>query len=360
MSCTSPMVRIPTYDINPDTGKHRGKLMSWSQFLNYTGGKYRSFYDWKDKYMESHPEQSAYGDPQLIPCSHCASCRLQYSREWANRCMLELENHESAYFVTLTYDNDHMFDKNGDHWTPDMPRQPSLIKDHVSQFMTKLRKMSGQDLRYFAAGEYGEDTNHTGIRRPHYHIIIFGLVIPDLKFYKRSDIGDNYYTSQWLTRCWCDDMRFKPDPYGYVVVADVTWESCAYTARYCMKKRNGDEIWKLYKVMDVNPEFTKMSNHPGIASQYFNRNGPSLLLSDGINISTVKGGRKINVPKYFKRICSRDYSDFTDSLSDLLVRDVEMKERQKLSLVSYDQTDYLHIEAEITERKISQLRRKDL
>lgn len=44
----------------------------------------------------------------LLPCGHCIGCRLERSRQWANRCMLELQYHDSAYFVTLTYDDDHV------------------------------------------------------------------------------------------------------------------------------------------------------------------------------------------------------------------------------------------------------------
>ena len=40
-----------------------------------------------------------------IPCGQCSGCRMDYARQWANRLMLELENHDSAYFVTLTYNS---------------------------------------------------------------------------------------------------------------------------------------------------------------------------------------------------------------------------------------------------------------
>ena len=43
-----------------------------------------------------------------LPCGQCEGCRLTYSRRWADRCMLELQSHTDAWFVTLTYDNDHV------------------------------------------------------------------------------------------------------------------------------------------------------------------------------------------------------------------------------------------------------------
>lgn len=47
-------------------------------------------------------------DTFLIPCGQCVGCRLDYSRRWATRLMLELECHTSAFFLTLTYDDDHI------------------------------------------------------------------------------------------------------------------------------------------------------------------------------------------------------------------------------------------------------------
>ena len=37
-----------------------------------------------------------------VPCGQCIGCRIDRSRQWANRCMLELQYHDSAYFVTLS------------------------------------------------------------------------------------------------------------------------------------------------------------------------------------------------------------------------------------------------------------------
>lgn len=43
-----------------------------------------------------------------IPCGHCLGCRLDYSRSWAARCVLEMKEHESTYFCTFTYDDLHL------------------------------------------------------------------------------------------------------------------------------------------------------------------------------------------------------------------------------------------------------------
>lgn len=44
----------------------------------------------------------------LVPCQRCIGCRLDYSREWAIRCMKEAECHTDNWFLTLDYDDEHL------------------------------------------------------------------------------------------------------------------------------------------------------------------------------------------------------------------------------------------------------------
>ena len=47
---------------------------------------------------------------QIIPCGHCIACRINKSSEWATRMMMEVKTQpeNSCWFVTLTYDDDHL------------------------------------------------------------------------------------------------------------------------------------------------------------------------------------------------------------------------------------------------------------
>lgn len=188
-----------------------------------------------------------------IPCGRCIGCRLERSRQWANRCMLELQYHESSYFVTLTYDDEHVpvtYYAEDDLGTA---RGGFTLRSRDLQlFMKRLRKAHPNDrIRFFACGEYGSTTY-----RPHYHAIIFGLTLDDLRFYKRSPQNYDYFISDSLAKCW---------GLGYAVVGAVTWETCAYTARYIMKKALGDEA-EVYEHFNIEPEFVRMSRKPGIVS----------------------------------------------------------------------------------------------
>ena len=73
-----------------------------------------------------------------IPCGKCVDCRLQYSRQWADRCMYELQyyNKEECWFLTITYDDDNIMDIGSDLFSG------TLLKSDLSSFMKNLRRQS--------------------------------------------------------------------------------------------------------------------------------------------------------------------------------------------------------------------------
>ena len=84
MSCYNPWLGVPDYEYLTEEGKRSYKITSR--------------YDPQLKQM--------YPGSIAIPCGHCIGCRLDYSRSWADRMMLELDHTKKAVFVTLTYDNE--------------------------------------------------------------------------------------------------------------------------------------------------------------------------------------------------------------------------------------------------------------
>ena len=193
------------------------------------------------------------GNPNLLtglPCGQCVGCRLERSRQWAIRMMNEADCHTFNSFITLTFDDSSLNKR-------DVPM--SLDKRDFQLFMKRLRKRLDVNIRYFMCGEYGEL-----YRRPHYHAVIFGYDFPDKVLHKIKD-GMRYYTSSLLSDLW---------PYGFNVVTDVTFDTCAYVARYIMKKHLGKDAWKNYfEYLDQEtgefvghriPEYTTMSRRSGI------------------------------------------------------------------------------------------------
>lgn len=186
----------------------------------------------------------------VVPCGKCKACRMDYSRVWANRMLIELNDQENkAVFLTLTYNPESLPytgpDENG-------RKYPTLCKRDLQLFWKRLRKaFPTRKIRYYIAGEYGPKTH-----RPHYHAIVYGLSLTDfkdLRFLKMNGLGQPYYTSPQLEKIWSN---------GYIVLAEVTWHTCAYVSRYVLKKRG--KLDKYVVATNVVPEFNLSSRKPGI------------------------------------------------------------------------------------------------
>lgn len=221
-----------------------------------------------------------------VPCGHCIGCRLDKSRQWADRMMLELDHSKTAVFVTLTYDSEHvplaqLLDDGTWLYT--------LNKRDLQLFLKRLRKyFSGKEIRFYAAGEYGDTTS-----RPHYHAILFGLSLldfPDVCCSGHNAFGQEYYCSDILQRIWSN---------GFVSLSSVSWQTCAYVSRYVTKKLDGD-MSIVYEVANQTPPFALMSRRPGIAG-YFADDHPELLSERMQYVHDPHGQRSVNkipTPKY--------------------------------------------------------------
>lgn len=271
MSCYHPLVGIPTGKLT-ENGKTDYKIIK-SANLSRTG-------DFIEDLMRDYP------DHIIVPCGRCIGCRLDYSRSWADRMMLELETSKSAVFATLTYDNDHIpcvEDDTGYKYAF------TLCKKDCQDWMKRLRRhFKKKTVRFYLAGEYGSST-----ARPHYHAILFGLSLddfPDKKVHGRSELGDLYYVDKGFTDIWSN---------GFCLLSDVSWKTCAYVARYVTKKIGAWYDFD-FEFTGVEREFALMSRKPGLGRQYLKEH-PDALDFTSINLSTPEGGRKIRIPKYYLR-----------------------------------------------------------
>lgn len=288
-----------------------------------------------------------------IPCGNCIGCRLDYAYTWANRCMLELQYHDEACFITLTYDDLHI-----PRVVKDGVMYYTLCKRDFQLFMKRLRRFFPEKkIRFFAAGEYGDETF-----RPHYHAILFGVSFPDLVSIGLSKTLNPMYKSSILTELWSMAPRStvsdeKESPAGFCTVQDVTFDTCSYVARYVTKKLKGYKS-EFYETRGIDPPFSLMSRRPGIGRQYLDDH-PELWDSDYIHCSTVDGGIKFRPMKYFKRVRSEqdpivaeEASAVSAAISEENIRTVEL-----FSSLSYD--EYLDRLARIKANKVKSLVRSE-
>lgn len=193
--------------------------------------------------------------PVLLPCGSCIGCKKARSKEWAERCLHELENSKESCFTTLTYSDENL------------PIRGNLVKSHLQGFIKRLREDISKDkrkLRYFACGEYGRRYG-----RPHYHVIFFGVGLFD---------------SSIIEQAW---------GFGRVHIGSVTFASCRYVANYILDK-DSVKTDPLSGVHTVKP-FQIQSQ--GIGRDWLDAHAEQVLYDVGIRREGKVGG----MPRYYRK-----------------------------------------------------------
>lgn len=350
MSCYHPLKGFPVG--LTENGKTDYKVRSFSvNHLEMHNGKWQDCYD---DFLSDYRERAVL-DYIEIPCGHCIGCRLQKSRDWANRMLLESKEHKENWFLTLTYDNEHLPPANEtviDYTTGEIGDSPihPLVKRDLQLFLKRLRKQQAFDfdnkIRFYACGEYGSKTF-----RPHYHLIVFGLHLDDLIQNGQNELGQPYFISKTIGELWT---------YGFHSVAPMTWETCAYVARYVTKKQYGENA-DIYEQLAITPEFSTMSRKPGIARQFYDGNKEKIYDTDEIFISLGdKGSRKVKPPRYFDKLFDIDYPDDCAIIKENRKMIAENLAKVKDNLTSLSYLEQLEVEELYKKEQTKILKRKDL
>ncbi len=175
-------------------------------------------------------------------CGKCLHCKINKAREWTHRLMLEQSVASDSCFLTLTYNDENLPEKN------------QVSKREMQLFIKRLRKeIENVKIRYLVCGEYGELSE-----RPHYHCAIFGI----------SDGYDGQISKAWNK--------------GYIQIGDLTRQSARYMCGYIIKNmRSEDDI----RLKGRNPEFMLSSKKNG-----------------GIGIGAIKQiAQKLNQEEYYSK-----------------------------------------------------------
>ncbi len=207
------------------------------------------------------------GKSRDVACGQCLGCRADKRRHWAARMTHEAAMHKDNCFITLTYRDKWNATAEQQQKGHYIPRDGSLNKKHFQKFLKRLRKkFTNRRIRYYQCGEYGDQRD-----RPHYHACLFNFDFSDKQLLKQEE-GYFLFTSKTLEKLW---------PYGFSTVAEMTYETAAYTAGYVTKKITGHEAESHYEKLDeetgelyqLQPEYSTMSRgatckkHKGIPYQ---------------------------------------------------------------------------------------------
>jgi len=200
-----------------------------------------------------------------VACGKCINCRNKRIAGWSARLMKEDMHSCMSFFVTLTYDADHLM------FCP--KNRPTLWPSHLTSYWKMLRKKLNNNgkIKYYACGEYGSNK-----KRPHYHAILF---IRETKFSPTEIL--NILENNW--------------PHGETFTGTVTGESIAYTLKYISKSGSVPA----YSGDTRTPEFQRSSK--GLGLDYLSTIG-NWHLADLVNRAYLPlvGGGKAPLPRYYK------------------------------------------------------------
>lgn len=301
MRCTSPR----TVGFKPD-----GKTLSWSP--------------------KSYSKEFA---TFQLPCGKCISCRLEYARQLAIRCVHEASMWQENCFITLTYRDEELgtgklnyldcqkFMKGVRNYrftcllndlfpNENQKRQRKLWK----QLEKEKRKTLYETIKvgFFVAGEYGEKN-----KRKHWHIIVFNWKPQDCVHKYTTERGDKVYSSVTLGELW---------PRGISEVGSVTFESAGYCARYAAKK--------LVHGKDDEHDYTpisKRSSKNAIGKRWIEKNWRDVF--DHGRLVFKKGDEYIQcgIPRYyekwFQKYKPEEWRRYVATVKTRAIEQLEKKEK---------------------------------
>ena len=155
---------------------------------------------------------------QPFPCRKCIPCLLHRQKAWVARLVEELRNHPFNYFVTLTYDDEHVPVTEDGEMCFNKQHLIKLNQDMRKRFQQGKLRNPVEDVllgspefielpkdvkyKYYITTEYGPTTF-----RPHAHGVWYGL--PESR-----DVVEVLFRTLW--------------PYGFVSVFPAAENAYAY------------------------------------------------------------------------------------------------------------------------------------
>ena len=309
----------------------------------------------QDKILKIYEKGTNYNNIPIhdfieIPCGKCLECKLEYSRMWADRCMLEAKQYKDNCFITLTYDEDNVPVNDLNYKTlkkDDLQNFLKALRNHVNYKDGKYLKKEDRDykiIRYYACGEYGEKK-----KRPHYHAILFNFIPDDLLEVGVNINGQKYYRSDFLEKIWNK---------GNVIVGNADWNSCAYVSRYVAKKQ-GVTNNNIYELTKIQEEFVLMSKKPGIGFKWYEDHNVCYANFTKNYISTINGSKTITHNKYFDKLLDRDDPNKLEEVKSIRKEFAEERKKIKLSQTSLPYLELLQVTENNLKQKTKSLVRKE-
>lgn len=233
------------------------------------------------------------GPPMLTRCGKCYACKEEIAKEYTSRFIKESIYYKHKYFITLTYDDEHL--------PLNKYAVGTLNKKHIVDYLKRVnihckRKELG-DYKYFIGAEYGD-----GTLRPHYHVSIV-CDNPDILF----EFGNEWKYGQ------INGLR-----------AEGSIKSIFYTIGYSDKKVGLINSDKYFIDNDMVPPFRKFSK--GLGRRWYEENKHEIAKQYYLKL----GKQKIGLPPYYKKLLKDEGLVDIDSLRE------KVSERERRLLDDYN------------------------
>lgn len=254
-----------------------------------------------------------------LPCAKCIAClRMRaLTRAVQLYCELKTTEHGKSWFITLTYDDEHLAD------------DYSLNKTDITLFIKQLRNYRNKHkhlgkFRYEQVGEYGTVTH-----RPHHHMCAFNLDPGELEIYSVPKGQYNLYTSKTLSKIWGR---------GQILITELTMASCLYVAQHVDKKINSIKNHEQTVVNPATgelitkrlPEYATRSSNPGIGKEWYDRWGHTDLY--GNDRFRTTSGHESKIPPYFDKQLKKD--------NPKLYEEIKKQRKENAEIKTYKQLKY--------------------
>lgn len=256
-----------------------------------------------------------YEDNVYAKCGQCYPCKITRVRGWIFRLKKEMEVSHTAYFLTLTYNNEFVpITKNG--WMS--LSNTKYIKENgktkqessdVQKYLKRLRILQSQNenftkdrlpkISYYCTAEYG-----TKSKRPHYHLIIFNV------------LNENH-----LDEAWTKDGKSM----GLVHFGKVNEASIAYTLEYICESKNKEYVPRDDRV----PEYSIMSK--GLGSNYLSEAVKKFHQQNWKDMYiTIEDETKIALPKYYRDKIYKTLPELKEKQGLYIAKEVETQKFRDL------------------------------
>lgn len=222
------------------------------------------------------------GQRQSVPCGKCLECLQDKQQSWCFRLDIEKKYANVSFFVTFTYDDDHLT------YADD---EACLCKRDFQLYLKQLRKrLEPRSLKYYCVGEYGDKYRPlTPKGRPHYHALMFYRGAMDT--FKLKVLIKDLWTS------------------GIAQVLPVQGAQ-GYVTKYILKFDKRDHIVKPFSLISR-----------GLGIDYLTKSVVSYHHKTLVPYALKPGGYRIGLPRYYKdKLFSREEKNVMKFRADLYRR----------------------------------------